>query len=164
MPERGSIVADSGPLIALALIEHLDLLQQLFGNILVPQAVFREVVLEGVGRPGAHEIATAQWVARVDLQPPPDRLLLEELEIGEAEAITLAVRSQASLILLDERRGRRIAEMAYGLRVRGTIGILIMAKQSGLVSSIRPLLEALRSRGNFISSELIDIACQEAGE
>lgn len=164
MSEGGPVVTNSGPIIALAVVGQLNVLGALYDSVLVPGAVWGEVTEAGAGRPGAHELASATWVERVDIDPPPDRLLTEELGAGEAEAITLAVRRGARLLLLDDRRARRIAEIAYGLRVKGAAGVLVAAKRRGLIAAVRPLLEAMRIHGYHLSQRLIDSACREVGE
>ncbi len=113
---------------------------------------------------GSHELASASWAVRVTLDLPPDRLLTEELGAGEAEAIALAVQRNAQLLLMDDRRARRVAELAYGLGVKGAAGILVAAKRQGLVSTVRPLLEMMQVRGYYLSPRLIERACHEAGE
>ena len=67
------------PLIALATVGQLDMLGSLYGSVLIPGAVFREVTEAGGGRSGALEVASATWIERVDVDPPPDRLLATEL-------------------------------------------------------------------------------------
>ncbi|HEV8714800.1 MAG TPA: DUF3368 domain-containing protein [Candidatus Binatia bacterium] len=89
---------------------------------------------------------------------------MEELGDGEAEAITLAVRRKAKLLLMDDRRARRVAELAYGLRVKGVAGVLVAAKRRGLITTVRPLLEAMRAHGYYLSQRLIESACREVGE
>lgn len=162
MPEP-PIVADSGPLIAMALIQHLDLLQDIYGTVLVPDAVWREVTEAAPGRPGAIELVRSSWLIRTVLAHPPDTLLRAELGPGEAEAITLAAELGGRL-LLDERKARRIAEIGYGLPVRGTIGTLLLAKKRNLIPAMRPLLLQVRSAGYFLSTALIEAACESAGE
>lgn len=164
MSESGPVVTNSGPLIALASVGQLGVLSVLYTSILVPEAVWREVTEAGVGRPGARELGATSWTTRVTIEPPPDRLLIEELGDGEAEAITLAVRREAKLLLMDDRRARRVAELAYGLRVKGVAGVLVAAKRRGLITAVRPLLEAMRTHGYYLSQRLIERACREAGE
>jgi len=122
---HGLIVCNAGPLIALSLVGNLDLLHRLYNRVLVPEAVVREVVESGSGRAGATEVETASWLERVSLDPPPEPLLAKELGSGEAAVITVAYRLSANLVLIDERRARRIAEQAYGLQVKGSAGILV---------------------------------------
>jgi predicted nucleic acid-binding protein len=164
MAESGPVVTNSGPLIALASVGQLDLLSALYTTILVPEAVWREVTEAGAGRPGARELLATSWTTRVPLDPPPDRLLTEELGAGEAEAIALAVQREAQLLLMDDRRARRVAELAYRLRVKGAAGILVAAKRRGLIAAVRPLFELMRVHGYYLSPRLIERACHEAGE
>jgi len=164
MAESAPVVTNSGPLIALASVGQLDVLRALYISVLVPEAVWCEVTEAGTGRPGARELAATSWTTRVTIDPPPDRLLTEELGHGEAEAITLAVRREAKLLLMDDRRGRRVAELAYSLRVKGVAGILVAAKRLGVITTVRPLLEAMRGHGYYLSQRLIERACREAGE
>lgn len=163
MPE-GPVVCDSGPLIGLSMIDALGVLPQLFREILVPRAVLAEVVGAGEGRIGEREVREARWLREVEVVPAPDPLLASELGSGEAEAITLAYRLDAALVLLDERRARRIAEEAYRLPVRGSAGLLVLAKRAGLVRAVGPLLSSMSSQGYYLAPRLIERACREAGE
>jgi hypothetical protein len=99
------VISDTSPLVALAAVGKLDLLHSLYGEILIPQAVHREAT--GMrGWPGAAAISGAQWIR---IEPADDRTLVAalalELDIGEAEAIALAMQHRADLLLMDERRG-----------------------------------------------------------
>lgn len=163
-PEPRAVICNSGPLIALAGVGQLELLQRLFGQVLVPAAVVREVTEAGAGRIGAKEIAGLTWLEQRVVDPPPDRLLAEELGEGEAEVITLALRVRPREVLLDERRARRIAEVAYHLPVRGTAGLLVAAKRARLIPLVRPLMNAMRDNGYYLSQRLLDAACTEVGE
>lgn len=164
MSDPGPVVTDSGPLIALATVGQMDLLGKVFGTILVPDAVFREVAWYGARRPGADELGAATWAIRVDLEVPPEALLAEDVGPGESEAIALAVQRRARLLLLDDRRARRIAEVAYHLRVKGIAGVLVAAKRRGLIASVESLLVHIRGNGYYIAQPIIDRAVREAGE
>ena len=113
------VVCNTSPIIALACAGHLELLHALHGEILVPDAVYDEITVAGVGEPGAREVAEAAWIKR---RPVPNAPLVNalslELDAGEAQAIALAAESGAGLILLDERLGRRAAKR-LGLTVIG---------------------------------------------
>lgn len=147
----------SGQFIALAGIGQLDLLPRLFGKVLVRAAVVREVTQAGAGRVSSTEIASVAWLEQWPVDPPPARLLAEELGAGEAEAITLALRISTREVLLDARRARRIAEMAYHLPVRGTAGLSVAAKRINLLPSVPPLLKAMRGNGYYLSQRLVDL-------
>ena len=162
MPD-GPVVCDTGPLIALTLIDQLQILHRLYPRVLVPRAVLDEVTAGGVNRPGASAIIGAEWLVALD-DIAPDPLLAGELGPGEASVIAAAYRLQARLAVLDERKARRIAARAYGLRVKGTAGILVAAKRAGLIAEVRPLLASMVGKGYFLSRRLIARAASEAGE
>lgn len=157
------VVSNSGPIIALSGVGRLDLLKAVYGSVEVPLAVFREVVAGG-GRPGAADLQAAAWIVRADLSQRPDPYLIAELGPGEAEAIALAAERPGTLVLLDERRARRIAQLAYGLKVRGTLGTLVAAKRIRAVEAIRPLLKAMQRNGYYLADELVERVCREVGE
>ena len=162
--DEGPIVCNTGPLIALAMVGHLEVLSKLYRRVLIPEAVFREAVSVAPERIGAAEIESAPWLERVSGDLPLEPLLVQELGPGESEVIAAAHHLRARLVLIDERRARRIAEQAYGLRVKGSAGILVLAKQAGLIPSVQPLLERMRAQGYRLSQRLIDRALLESGE
>jgi predicted nucleic acid-binding protein len=157
-------VVNAGPLVALSLLDQLDLLPALFAECWVPQAVFDEVAVAGIGKPGAKSLQGADWQARVRVSPFPDPLLVMELDAGEAEVISLARQLSPCVAIIDERRGRRIAQHVYGLPVKGTAGILVEAQRRGLIFAVRPRLLELRAAGYFIADSVIAAACQAVGE
>ena len=157
-------VVNSGPLVALSIIGQLDLLPALYAECWMPQTVFNEVAVAGVGKPGAKSLQASDWQARVRVAPIPDPLLVMELDVGEAEVISLARQLSPCMAIIDERRGRRIAQQVYGLPVKGTAGILVEARRLGLISAVRPLLLELRAAGYFIADSVIAAACQAVGE
>jgi hypothetical protein len=163
MPE-GPIVCNAGPLIALSMIGQLDLLGSLYQHVLVPEAVIQEVSGAGIGRIGAAEVKAASWLERVKEEPVAEPLLATELGPGEAAVIAAAHRMGAGLVLIDERRARRIAEHAYRLKVKGSAGILVSAKRAGLIAAVHPFLKSMVSQGYYLSGRLVERATQEAGE
>ena len=160
------VISNASVLIGLSPIGMLLLLRERFPEgILVPEAVWREVVDEGAERPGAREVSAANWIK---VQKVKDKrmvgLLRAELDEGEAEAIALAHEVGADVVLLDERDARRAA-MRMGRKVLGTVGILVWGKQTGKLVSLREQLDAMRSQGKFrISQRLYDRVLREAGE
>ena len=165
MADEGRVVvADSSPLIALARIDQLELLPSLYQRVTVPEAVWQEVTRgASENRVGAAEVQLATWI---DIQhvDPQDAAAHEVLvDRGEAEAIALAGRTHAKLLLIDDARGRQLA-LRLGLRIKGTLGILVAAKQEKLLSEIRPSLDRLRATGLHVSARLIALALEAAGE
>lgn len=158
------VVANAGPLIALAQIGHFNLLRSLYGELRIPLAVRDEVVASGRGRPGGVEVSAAAWIHIVGVRDTTAvQLLRERLDAGESEAIVLAIELEADLLLIDEARGRRVAE-ARGLNKTGTVGMLVVAKKRGLISAVTPLLDELRAAGFRMSEELYQTGRALAGE
>lgn len=159
------VVANTTPLIGLASIQRFDLLRQLFGEISIAQAVYDEAVVAGREAGGAkREVSTATWIKTARVK---DRLavelLLDEMDLGEAETIVLACEIGADWVLMDEKKGRRKLTQ-LGLKKIGTAGILLKAKQVGLLSAIRPELEQLRQQSFSISQAVIDAVLRQANE
>ncbi len=159
-------VANSSVLIALSTMGWLSLLQQRFPDgVLIPDALWREVVETGRGRPGTVEVREARWIQRRAVQDRDTvQLLSTELDAGEAEAIALARQEQADVVLLDEKEARRVARR-LGMRVLRTVGLLIWARKQGLIPNLREALQVLQEQGGFrLSREIYRAALREVGE
>jgi hypothetical protein len=150
-----AVVADSSPLIALQQIDQLGLLKALFGEVLVPPVVAREVAPRLTLPPWVREQALTQPIAR--------EVLRASLGPGESEAIGLALEIRADWVIIDERSGRRVAE-ALGLRVAGVLGLLVLSKQRGLIPAVRPHLDTLVGAGFRADPDLIKRILKNAGE
>ena len=161
----GVVVADSGPIIHLSRVGFVDLLHALYGRITVPRAIFEEVVTQGAGQPGSDELAHAEWTDLVDHDEddPLFRALLQILQRGESAAIAIACRRGAGLILIDDGHARRSARSA-GLSVKGTLGLMVLAKQRGLIDAVAPKIRELLAQRVWISAEVVRRALREAGE
>jgi predicted nucleic acid-binding protein len=147
------VVSDTSPINNLAAINHLHLLCQLYGVVIIPEAVYRELTDSDMPVAGAVEVRTLDWI---QTRAVGDRTLVEalsnELDIGEAEAIALAVELQADQVLIDERRGRAIASR-LNLRYTGVLGILVEAKIQKLLAEVKPILDSLINRAGFWVAE-----------
>lgn len=162
------VISDSSTLMHLAWIGQLTLLRDLYAVVMIPPAVWREVVTESKGRPGGREVIQAQrsgWLIVGRLTDESHlRMLSRELDDGEAEVLALAIERAADLVLLDETEARRIAEL-YNIAKTGVIGILIRAKAEGRIGALRPLLDDLRQQGGFwLADDLYNKALRVAGE
>ena len=155
-------VINAGPLVGLALAGRLDLLPALFSEFWIPEIVFHEVATAGLGQPGAWALTQDHWAPHVCPAPDPDPLLVAELDPGEASVITLARNLAPCLAIIDEKRGRRVANQVYGLPVKGTAGLLVEASRQGLLTDVRSILLQLRSNGYFLSDRVIEAACAAA--
>jgi predicted nucleic acid-binding protein len=159
------IVSDTSPITNLALIGQLTILQQLYGIIVIPQAVAEEIAAAIPRLINSPDILHFDWI---QIMQVTDEMLVTslqlELDAGEAQAIALAIELKAELLLVDERRGRTIAAR-LNLSIIGLLGVLIEAKHRGLLATVKPLLDDLIAKAGFwISHELYDRVLQAAGE
>jgi predicted nucleic acid-binding protein len=128
------VVSDTSPILNLSAVGKLDLLRDLYGEIVVPPSVQGELSRNGTD-------LDPSWTRVVAAQDQNDvAALCEQLDPGEAEAIVVAAELEAELVLVDEKRGRRIA-IARGLEVTGLLGVLAEAKARGLIHQCRPILD-----------------------
>jgi predicted nucleic acid-binding protein len=151
------VVSDTSSVSALLRIGQGNLLQLLYGEVLIPEAVRAELL---AFFPDLPEFLHCRQIVNTG---EVDRLC-EELDLGEAEAIVLARESHADILLMDELNGRRVA-MREGVPIIGLMGVLIKAKNEGLVVSIRPLIEKLETEADFrLSAEFKQSTLRRAHE
>jgi predicted nucleic acid-binding protein len=155
------IVSNTGPIIGLALIERLDLLQKLYGTVIIPAKVRIEL---SASPDKARRVIIPPWITVKRTRSIPDPLLSAVLDSGEAAVISLARHIGADGVLIDERKGRKVANAVYGLNVVGTAGILIQAKHSGLIQNVGDLLNEMKRMGYWIHNKIIEAAVKSAGE
>ncbi len=158
------VVSDTSPVSNLAAIGKLDLLHQLYDNVVIPWDVYQEIVNAGATEPATLALKHLDWIQRrsvdnLELQ----RDLQANLDPGEAAAIALAVELKADRLIMDERRGREQAIKA-GLKVIGLLGILLAAKKQGLIPAVQPLLDDLIAHGFWVRPQLYQELLSLAGE
>jgi hypothetical protein len=158
------VISNSSPLINFTALGRLTLLHELYGTVVIPDAVYQEVVVSGRGQPGRAEVEQADWIVRETVSNRTAIAALHALGRGEAEAIVLGVENPGSLLIIDDRRGR-LAAAHLGVNIIGTLGVLLVAKRKGLVAALAPEIEALQTRVGFrIGADLRTRILQEAGE
>lgn len=155
----GPVVSNTSPLISLAAVGYLDLLHQLYGEIVVPATVLDEY--EAGRQPHEPVLTDLDWIKVVS--SPADQTLPENLDPGEAAAIATAQALDARVVLLDEQLGRRVAN-GLGLPVVGTLATLLRAKASGYLGMVEPVLDAMIERGMRVSIRLRTEILVAAGE
>jgi predicted nucleic acid-binding protein len=148
------VVADSGPLHYLILLEHIELLRRFYGQALVPEPVARE--LSATAAPAT----VREWIRKpptwVEVRPvPPDAVsrITADLDLGERAAIALAETVHADLLLIDDAAGRAEAKRRH-LRVTGTLGVLRAGAEQGLVN-VPDLLERLKATSFYLDETLL---------
>jgi len=158
------VVSNSSVLIHLAKINELGLLKEFYQTITIPEKVHRECIIEGESHQEAEMIKCAGWI-KIEKVKEKNlvKLLGTTLDDGEAEAIALAVETNADLILLDDSDAREKARL-YGLKITGIVGILMRAKLEGKITSLKEKLALLKETGFWIGAELEAVLLSEANE
>lgn len=156
------IIADASPLVALAICDCLDVLEQLFDEVQVSQAVFEEVTINN--KPGAEQLGAylKGKVSELDL----DGYVIgggSALDRGELTSIALYKHLHADYLLIDEKAGRKVAKLNE-VTIIGSLGVLIEAKHKGLIPLLRPYVEILRQSQAHFSGSLLDYALTAVGE
>ena len=148
------VVSDTTPLISLLKINRLDLLQELFGEVLIPQAVFDELTADERFDLEASQIRQKKFISVKSVNVPESVSVLKRatgLDQGESEAIVLTDELKADLLLMDEAKGRNVSAQ-MGIRIMGTIGILMAAYEEQEMTSdeVRECIDGLQRAGRHI--------------
>jgi predicted nucleic acid-binding protein len=159
------VVTNTSPVLYLFQIGQLSLLERLYGRIIAPQAVINELA---VGRQQGYEVPDCgayKWMVVETVPSAPVLRLVTALGAGEAEALALALAlsEPTDLVLLDDGLARQIAA-SHGVRVTGTIGVLLQSKQQGLIGSVTPALDRLQQAGFYMTDALKVHVLRTAGE
>ena len=151
------VISDTSAITNLAAIHNLQLLLQLYSQVMIPEAVYRELADIDPPVPGTLEVQRASWleVREIVNREVVERLQDEvRLDSGESEAIAVALELNADMLLIDERRGRAKADR-LGVRITVLLGILVEAKQKNLIVAVKPLIDELIAKSEFrVSSAL----------
>lgn len=163
-PLTSPLIADTSPLISLDACKQLGLLRKLYGSVVVPRAVERELSVGGAtGLPKGLTRAHRKWIGVRILGSSPPPALVAALDVGEAEVIALALEVGSPLVLLDETAARAVARVR-GLQVTGSLGVLLRAKKKGLLPAVKPSIDLMLSRGVLLGGSLVDSVLRGAGE
>ncbi|GAB4412487.1 MAG: DUF3368 domain-containing protein [Bacteroidia bacterium] len=159
------VISDTSVVSNLIVIGQLDLLKVLFRNIVVPTAVHHELMALRAFEVDLSPYLSADWVA---VMSPTDvalvKSLKESLDQGESKAIVLAQEHRNSLLAIDEKAGRKIAQY-MGIDIIGLVGILIRAKETGAITAIKPLLDqVIQQAGFYLSPRFYQQILSDHGE
>jgi uncharacterized protein len=160
------IISDSGPLIALALVDLIKSAPKIIGEIVVPETVYNECIYD-LTKPGAKIIKKALADHQITLHHVPHSILLTELtsilDQGEAEAIMLYKEIGADLLLIDEVKGRKVAEK-QNISITGTVAVLLKAKEKGIRPLVKPMIDKLLQHNYRLSKALITTILKRCDE
>jgi len=156
------VICNTTPLIALRAIERLSILHDLFGEVLIPSAVEHEfLVADSATR--RMTLDDSPWIKVRSLAEPAYALTFSSLDRGEAEVLALALELNARLVIIDERAARKFAQR-LALPMTGTLGVLLLAKETGHLSALRPEIERMQNAGLRLDADLITAVLRRAGE
>lgn len=147
------IITNTTPILSLLKINKLDLLKELYGKVTVPSAVYQEIE-KGKKKPYYQDLKQVAWIEIENIKNPDSRAFFVDLDDGEAEVLILAKEQNADLVVMDEIMGRQYAKQ-LGFNLTGTLGILLKAKDKGLINSLREILTELIEKGTWLNPKLI---------
>jgi len=156
------VIANNTPLVALWAIGRLDILKSLFGEILIPPSV-RDEFLATEKEARSKTLRDETWIRVVQIQNAKRTQAYVGLDTGESEVLVLAEEQNASLVLIDEQKARRFAER-LGLPLSGTLGILLLAKEEKIISTVAPLIRKIQQAGLYFHNDLMERVLKLAGE
>jgi predicted nucleic acid-binding protein len=155
-------IVDTSPLYYLHQVNHLELLRLVYDRVVVPVAVQTEL---DKGRRSGYDTPDVGGIAWIHIELSPSRLVPsdEYLGAGESEAIALGLHIPESVLIVDDKLGREVAE-GRELRVTGTLGVLVRAKRSGHIASVGTIIDAMRDQGMRLSDQVVLRALRLADE
>ena len=161
MPTK-PVISNNSPLVALWHLDLLPLLRDLYTEIWIPREVEKEFL--GIEKESRQEaLNNAPWIKVVDLTNPGSASVYDRLDPGEVAVLALASEHDTRFVIIDEKKARQEARK-IGSSFKGVVGVLLEAKENGLIDEIKPLLIALKENRIRLSSSLISYALREAGE
>ncbi len=157
------IIADSSPLIVLLKSDLENILPELFEEILVPEAVWQEILAGGEDDLAKQKLPLLNWAKKISTISINEKVKNYDLGKGETEALSLALKISESAVILDDFAARKCAK-DLKISFIGTGGLLISAKQKGLISSISEALDKVQNSGLWLSGAVIKLLKEKAGE
>ena len=161
MPEV--VISNTSPIFYLHRLRLLDLLQELYQKIIIPKAVVAELEIGRRQGEDVPEIDNYEWIETRAIRSPQILGLSTDFGSGEAEVLALALEVSESLVIIDEKLARKIARLR-GLRVTGTAGVLLKAKQEGHIRAVKPFLDRLQEIHFYLSDNVRALILSKAEE
>ena len=161
------VISDTTPIISLLKANHLEVLQGLYGNVLIPKAVYRELTENPIYSEEAKTIKVLDFLKMVPVENVKSVNVLRSvtgLDAGESEALIMYDEQNADLLLMDEQKGRRVAKQ-LNVRYIGTVGILMLAYDNGLIQSsdVKLCLDMMLDSGIRLDEKLFNIVLEHVG-
>ena len=154
---------NASPLIYLTQVGLLDVLDEPGVPVVVPDRVLAEIGAHGATDPAVIAVGAATWIQVVPTPTIPEEVSDWGLDPGESAVLALALEQPGSQAILDDLDARRCAT-SLGLSTQGTLGLMLVAKQLGLIAEVRPVIDRLRQAGFYMSQNLAERVLRAAGE
>ena len=161
MPEM--TIVNTSPIFYLHRLGLLGILNKLYGDITIPEAVRNELEKGHVQGEDVPHLENYPWIQIISVNMPGYLNLIVDLGLGESEVLAIATNHPSALVILDDKLARRIAEMR-GFRLTGTAGALLRAKEKGLIPALKPVIEKLLSLNFRLKPDLVKAILEIAGE
>jgi predicted nucleic acid-binding protein len=156
-------VLNASPIIFLANAGLIDLARQAGEPLLIPKTVVEEIERFTPPDPAVFSVRQRDWFRMVETDPPPSLIERWDLGAGETSVLTWAYTHPGTTAVLDDLPARRCANL-LGIPVRGTLGLILLAKRRQLIPEARPIVEQLRKSGMYLSDEVVNRALKMIGE
>lgn len=160
------VVSNTTPIISLMKIKGINILREIFGEIIISKGVYDELTAKVFLEEEINMINNCDFIKIQEVKNEFAVKLIQKqlnLDLGESEAIVLTNEMKASILIMDERKGRKIAK-TMGLNITGTLGVILQAKNKGIISEVKPLLDKLIENNIRISDNLYKDALINANE
>jgi predicted nucleic acid-binding protein len=158
--KNGLVIADAGPIFSLAVVNELKLLDNLFENVKIPKAVWDEITLDENNL--IHDKIVAFFSNRVQKIQGFNELTFI-MDYGESESVILYREMQADFLLIDDKKARKIAEN-FEINCIGTLGLLMIAKDKGLIEELKPIFASFIVNKRFYSIDLLNVILEQKNE
>jgi len=155
VPERPA--TNASPLIFLSRAGLLDLFQLEGNEIVIPKPVAEEIQRRGSGDPTVQAIEKTTWFQILEVSPAPDTIRVWDLGVGESSVLAWGYHNPGTTVIVDDLAARRCAA-THGIPVRGTLGLVLIAKRRGVIPEARSVLEKLRRSGMYLSDRVLNQA------
>jgi predicted nucleic acid-binding protein len=159
-----NIASNTGPLIALAKVDLLPLLKNLYGRVHIPRAVYRELMAKSGEEANRLDAALSDFLTVDDAVEITPNIQVVAGTLGAGEQFAIALAHSRSLALLIDDCAGRVAAKSIGISVTGTVGVLLAGKAAGKIPAVLAMIHRMRDQGYWISDELIVEAAKLAGE
>lgn len=156
------IISNTTPILSLLKINKLEILKELYGQVIIPNAVYQEVEA-GKHKEFYKDLTQFDWLIIKDIKDTNSREYFIDFDDGEAEVLILAKEINADLVILDEILGRRYAEILK-FNLTGTLGVLLKAKEKKIIKSLKELLNELTEKGTWLNPKLINTVLEISNE